>query len=78
MCDRKRERKKKKSGLITGIQQVGMPSWSRSVLGPLNDCSQIIRVLADNHGATGLPGMSASSPAPFLGGVGLQLAGQRS
>lgn len=35
-------------------------------VGDLNYCSQITHMLADNHGATVLPGMNPSSPAPFL------------
>lgn len=58
--------RKNQSGLITGIQQVQMPLWSRSVLGPLNDCTQFIHMRADNRGATTLPGMRPSSPAPLV------------
>lgn len=63
---------------VAGTQQLWMLSWSHPVPGSLNDSSHIIHTLADNHRATALAGMSLSSPAPFLGGVGLQLAGQRS
>lgn len=46
---------------MSGIQQVWVSCWSRPALGPLNDCSQIIHMLAGIHGATVLSGMSPSS-----------------